>query len=251
MNNVLEVKNLFVNYGEQQILNDVSLHILENESIAVVGASGSGKTTLAYAVLNNIARRGGAIASGEIRFPKENIVGVFQPGKVAFIPQDPNAAWDPLSPVIVAFRELFNAYKIIDGCIDEVSTVNLLLKKVGLYFKHDDLLRYPHEFSGGEKQRLLIALALIGNPYLIVADEPTSALDVTIQADIMALFKQLQQNENVAILFITHMLPLAKYLCERTIVLQAGKIVEHRPTKDIFSKPQHQYTKQLLEASLF
>ena len=247
---VLHIERLSVQYSSDKrrlALNEISLQIAQGEAFGLVGGSGSGKSTLVWSVLGLIQARGGLILQGEIRFPMEEQPERYSPGRVALIPQDPHAAFDPLFTIRNHFEEVIQLYKGNLPQKEKEALIEKFLKVCELSFSVQDLKRYPHEFSGGEKQRFLIALALIADPYLIVADEPTSSLDVTIQAEIMRLFEKIRR-QNVSFLFITHHLLLAKQFSTRIAVLHEGKMVECEQVQKLFEHPQHPYTQALIEA---
>jgi ABC-type dipeptide/oligopeptide/nickel transport system ATPase component len=251
-NLVLEVKNLTLVYraAKKEIcaLNNFSLSLEKSQAVAIVGGSGSGKSTLAYSILGILKEKGGTLKQGSICFPQEKDTSRFSMGRVAYIPQDPHRAFDPLFTIADHFREAVTIYKPLLNQSAQKKLVEDLLKQVEMPFTWEDLNRFAHELSGGEKQRLLIALALIAEPYLIIADEPTSSLDVTIQAEMMRLFEKIIHENKAALLFITHHLVLAKRLCQKTCVLNQGVNVETNETALLFKEPQHRYTQALLEA---
>ena len=230
MSVLMDVKDLVLSYPKGPRFGPMSFEIREGEAFALVGESGAGKTTVAFALTNVLRFKRGKRINGKI-----NRHCSYK--EISYVPQDPAAALDPLFTIGSQIREL--------GC-SEVA-IRDVLEKVRLPLENISLQSYPHELSGGMLQRLLIAMALVRKPKLLIADEPTSSLDVIHQAEIMKLFRAVHA-EGIAILFITHHLPLAMALCSRMAVLFEGKIVETGTPQMIFQTPQHEFTKRLLAA---
>ncbi|MBI3307389.1 MAG: ABC transporter ATP-binding protein [Candidatus Omnitrophica bacterium] len=232
--NLIEIKNLELGYGNREnfsrALGPLSFSIQKGEAFGLIGESGAGKSTLGLELLGLLRFKGGIRLGGEIVTP---------PGvqTMAYIPQDPGAALDPLFSIGSQLRERSSDLAEIEKALQQV---HLSLNKISLK-------SYPHELSGGMKQRLLIAMALLRRPSFVVMDEPTSSLDVTLQAEIMALFREIRST-GLTFLFITHNLPLAANFCGRIAIMKSGKIVEMGPTQAIFSKPESSYTRMLMEA---
>ncbi len=233
--------------GELKAVDDVSLEINEGETIGLVGESGSGKTTLGKMII-----RLEEPTQGEVLYRGRNIVSL--KGKelkgyrrqVQMIFQDPSASLDPRMTAGDSIGEAL----LIHGMEDEEERMRRvwgLLKEVGL--EAGDASRYPHEFSGGQKQRIGIARALALRPGLIIADEPVSALDISVQAQILNLLSELKREYRLSLLFIAHNMGVIRYLCDRVAVMKAGRIVEEGTVEEVFTSPQHPYTKALLEAA--
>lgn len=231
---LLEIKNLELGYGNRnnfaKAAGPVSFSIEKGEALGLIGESGAGKSTLGLEILGLLRFKGGVRLAGEI-------VAEISPRRMAYIPQDPGAALDPLFSIGSQLRERSGNFGEIEEALGKV---HLSLDKISLK-------SYPHELSGGMKQRVLIAMALLRQPEFIVMDEPTSSLDVTLQAEMMVLFREIR-SWGLTFLFITHNLPLAASFCERIAIMQSGKIVEMGKTREIFSRPQNSYTRMLMDA---
>ncbi len=232
--------------GHVRAVDDVSLHILKGETLGLVGESGCGKSTLGRTILNLHKPTAGRVlfegndlsvmTSSELRAMRARMQIIFQ---------DPYSSLNPRMTVDAIVGEPLVIHKIADG--DELhDKVEALLERVGL----NPLLgnRYPHEFSGGQRQRIGVARALALNPSFIVADEPISALDVSIQAQVVNLLEDLQDEFDLTYLFITHDLSMVRYICDRVAVMYLGKIVELGQITEIYDNPQHPYTQALLSA---
>ena len=275
--NLLEVANLFVSFatevGPARVLDGVNLTIRPGEIMGLVGESGCGKTTLANAVLSTIAKNA-RYDAGTIRFAGQDLLGM-SPRKVAsdilgrritYIPQDPYGSFNPLFPIGKQMMEVmkwkspkraaserrgvggfFARYPRARRHDDEAALV-AMMRAVQIPNPEEALAKLPHEFSGGQRQRLMIALSLLPQPQLVIADEPTTALDATIQAQILKLLKRLAKERGVSVLFTTHDLGTAYEICDRVTVMYAGQEVETAPVDDFFARPQHPYTVRLLES---
>ena len=250
---VLTVENLKVHYpliggvlkrqiGSIKAVDGVSFKINSGETLGLVGESGCGKTTVAYAILNLVEK-----TEGKILFHNEPVPDEYSRDlrrKIQIVYQDPDASLNPRLKVVDIIAEpLKNILGITDKDILRRHILKLL-EQVSLKREHMD--RYPHEFSGGQKQRIVIARALACNPELIILDECTSALDVSVQAQILNLLKDLQEEYGYAYLFITHNLAVVNHIADRVAVMYLGKIVEIGTTEQIFSNPTHPYTQALL-----
>jgi len=226
-------------------LDNVSFSIFEGESFGLVGESGSGKSTIAKIITNLIKPTSGEVFYGNISIPKSsnNIKNQYR-GQIQMIFQDPYSSLNPRFKVKNIISEPIKFFqKSLDKKAIE-KNVNDLIDIVGMTRKSLD--RYPHEFSGGQRQRISIARALATRPRLLICDEPTSALDVSIQAQILNLLKDLQEQLNLTILFISHDLPVIRQMCDRIAVLKNGKLCEIEKTETLFKNPTHQYTKELI-----
>ncbi len=242
----LPKESLFQPAPRVHALNGVSFSIKAGRSFGVVGESGCGKSTLARAVMGlevptsgRVVFRGhdvNAIGREELRQLRRNFQMVFQ---------DPFGSLDPRQKVGRIVAEPMDALERVSS-EERRGRVVEALEAVGL--KSIDTDKYPHEFSGGQRQRIAIARALITRPALIVADEPVSALDVSVQAQVLNLLQDLQDEFGVTYMLISHDLAVVEYVCDEVAVMSEGKIVEHGPTEQIFSDPQHEYTRTLLDA---
>lgn len=257
MKKLFEIKNLNMHYpvtdglmgnvkGYVYALNNVDLDIYENEILGLVGESGSGKSTLGSCILRLINP-----TSGDIIFNGENITCKTKKELKDFrknaqlVFQNPYMSLNPRMKIYDILKEPFIVHGIKDKkCIDE--KINKIISLIGM--SGDILSRYPHEFSGGQRQRLAIARAIILNPEFVVADEPVSALDVSIQAQIVNLLTELKEHLNLTMLFISHDLSIIKYISDRVAVMYLGEIVEIATKKEFFENHKHPYAKALLNA---
>lgn len=258
MSELLKIENLEVSFytyaGEVQAVRGVSFAVNKGEAVAIVGESGCGKSVTAQSITRLIPIPPGKIKSGEVLFEGKDLTKLSEQemqtirGKdIGTIFQDPMTS---LNPTMTIGRQ------ITEGLIKHLKMSNEVAKAraiemldlVGIPNPDKRYSQYPHEFSGGMRQRAMIAIALASNPKLLIADEPTTALDVTIQAQIIELMKDLQSKIDTAIILITHDLGVVADLCERVIVMYGGKIVETGTIKDIFYNPQHPYTWGLLKS---
>ncbi|MDD6195637.1 MAG: ABC transporter ATP-binding protein [Bacillota bacterium] len=255
---LLDVKNLKVSFdtyaGEVQAVRGVSFHVDEGEVVAIVGESGSGKSVTAQTIMKLNPMPPARIKEGSILLDGKDIVAATEAEmqkirgrEVAMIFQDPMTCMNPTMQVGKQVVETENLHK-------KMSKDNMFqravecLKQVNIPNPEDRAKQYPHEFSGGMRQRAMIAMALSCNPKLLIADEPTTALDVTIQAQIMELLNELREKINTAIILITHDLGVVAGSADRVVVMYAGMIMETGDTKQIFYNPQHPYTKALIKS---
>ena len=241
---ILSTKN---NVANIKALDNVSFEVFEGESFGLVGESGSGKSTIAKIISSLINPSSGEIYFDNISLfdPKNKVIKNKFRGQIQMVFQDPYSSLNPRFKVKNIIAE---PIKFFQKNIDEVNiskSVNDLIDIVGM--SRQSLDRYPHEFSGGQRQRISIARALATRPRLLICDEPTSALDVSIQAQVLNLLKDLQSQLNLTIIFISHDLPVIRQMCDRTTVLKNGKVCETDFTENIFKKPKHSYTKELLD----
>ena len=254
---LLDINNLNLGFececGFRQALWDISLSLNKGETHALVGESGCGKSITAMSIIQLLPKKARVI-SGEINFENENLLNLknkqiqkIRGKKIALIPQDPMTSLDPLFTVGEQLLEVIKIHQGLSGkeawtkAIDSFETVQIPCAE-------ERLKSYPHEFSGGMKQRAIIAMALACKAEIIIADEPTTALDVTIQAQIMDLLTQIKKENNTSILFITHDLAVVKEYADTVSVMYAGRIVEHAPAKEFFQNTKHPYSKALLAA---
>ncbi|MBN2051680.1 MAG: ABC transporter ATP-binding protein [Spirochaetales bacterium] len=254
-NKVLEVKNLKTWFhtfkGVVKAVDDVSFELYEKEILGIVGESGGGKSITGFSIINMIDEPG-IIETGEILFEGRNIVRLsegemnkIRGKKISMIFQDPMTSLNPVYTIgkqleeILILHESLSKKERRNRCIE-------LLKAVGISNAEKRLKNYPHEFSGGMRQRVVIAIALASNPKIIIADEPTTALDVTIQAQILRLMKKLVRENNCALILITHDLAVIAEMADRVNVMYCGKIVESGYTRDIIFHHLHPYTQGLI-----
>lgn len=254
---MLFVHDLSVEYSEvgrtTYAVNGVSLDVPGGSVVGLVGESGSGKSTLALAILG-LTRGRGRIASGNIEFEGENLLGLsddawreIRGGQIGLVPQNPRGALDPVERIGVQIEEYYLAHR--DATEAEANARALeLLTLVGINDPERRLRAFPHELSGGMAQRVLIAMALSCSPKLLIADEPTTALDVTIQAQILELLEELQEEFGMSILMITHDLGIVADLADSVAIMYAGQIVEHAATSALFANPRHPYTAGLFQS---
>ena len=255
---LLEIENLRVSFytpaGEVKAVDGISYQLREHEVMGIVGESGSGKSVEAYSIIG-LLQSPGKVIGGNILFEGENVLEYdaekmrqFRGNKVSMIFQNPMTC---LNPVYTIGNQLVEALMCHDkGYTKEQARARAIemLELVGINNAEKRIDQYPHEFSGGMRQRAMIAMALICEPKLLIADEPTTALDVTIQAQILELMKDLQKKKNTSIIFITHNLGVVAEICDRVSVMYAGHIIEQGPVNDIFYHPAHPYTKGLFDA---
>lgn len=238
-------------------MDGVSFHVDRGETVGIVGESGSGKSVTAMSILRLVAEPG-RIASGRILFGDEgkqkdvvqmtdDEIREFRGNDVAMIFQDPMTSMNPVLKVGFQIKEAMAAHERFTPKQARDRVVPML-KRVRIPAPEDRAKNYPHQFSGGMRQRAMIAMGLSNEPHLLIADEPTTALDVTVQAQIIELLRDLNRDLGTAVILITHNLAVVASLCTRVIVMYAGRIVEEGPTRQIFKSPQHPYTWSLLRS---
>ncbi|NLY81910.1 MAG: ABC transporter ATP-binding protein [Clostridiales bacterium] len=255
--NLLEVKNLKVSFftpaGEVKAVNDISYEIKTGEVMGIVGESGSGKSVEAYSIIGLLASPG-KVVGGEILFNGENLLEYSEEqlqklrgDKISMIFQNPMTC---LNPVYKIGNQLVEALAIHTDITknDAWKKATDMMKFVGINNPDKRMKQYPHELSGGMRQRVMIAMALLCDPKLLIADEPTTALDVTIQAQILDLLKDIIKKTNMSTIFITHNLAVVAEICDKVSVMYAGKLVETGYVDDIFYNPSHPYTLGLLNS---
>jgi oligopeptide/dipeptide ABC transporter ATP-binding protein len=254
---VLQLRRLRVYYGTPgrpvRAVEDVSLEIGEGEVVGLVGESGCGKSTLGRGILGLLPE--GARADGEVLYGGRNLVALSQKEMrrlrgpdLGLVFQEPMTRLNPLLRISKHFKETLKQHE--PGLSDEQIRRRSLetLGRMGIPPTRFD--QYPHEFSGGMRQRIMIALALVLRPKLLVADEPTTSLDVIVEGQILALLADLKRNFGTALLLITHNLGIVAEACDRVAVMYAGKIVEEGPVRDVFADPAHPYTRELLRSTI-
>ena len=257
--NLLEVNNLktyfFTRSGVVKAVNDVSFFMQPGETLGVVGESGCGKSVTALSVMRLIASPPGKIVGGDITFDSESILEKSQEelselrgSKISMIFQDPMTSLNPVFTVGYQIAETVKRHRKDVSNDQAWKRAVEMLDLVRIPDARHRARNYPHEFSGGMRQRVMIAIALACNPQLLIADEPTTALDVTIQAQVLELMKGLSQEFGTAVMLITHDLGVVAGTCQRVNVMYAGSIVESAPVKQIFETPAHPYTVGLLES---
>lgn len=250
---VLDVSSLSVSYGSTQVVNDVSFRVRQGETVAIVGESGSGKSTTASAILGLLAP--GAAAAGSIRVAGIEVVGASEKtmrglrrGKLAYVPQDPMSNLDPVHRVGAQVVEAVNAVgRRPRRDADEQAIA--ALESAGFAHARERFRQYPHELSGGMRQRALIAMGMINAPRLLIADEPTSALDVTVQRVILDNLESLVARSGTAVILVTHDLGLAAERADRVLVMHRGRVIEHGPSRAVLLRPQAPYTQALVAAA--
>lgn len=239
--------------GYIKAVDKVDLQLAAGETLAIVGESGAGKSQLFHAVMGLLPRN--AQAQGRLCFAGTELLGQpprilnqFRGKRMAMIFQDPMTA---LNPLLTIGRQLTEVLEVHQGMNTKAaqSRAIAMLEQVRIPDASRRFHSYPHELSGGMRQRVMIAMALLCEPELLIADEPTTALDVTVQSEIMALLRDIRAQRAMAVVLITHDLPLAGGLCDRIAVMRHGKIVETGDVNAIFQQPQHPYTRELLLAA--
>jgi peptide/nickel transport system ATP-binding protein len=252
---LLEVTNLTTNFflpGKTvRAVHDVSFSLDQGESLALVGESGCGKTATAASIMQLIPPPG-RIVSGSIRFAGEELIGApasairaLRGNRIAMIFQEPMTSLNPVLTIGDQIGEVLQLHRSMSAAASRTETIGLL-EQVGIPAAVDRLRNYPHQLSGGMRQRVMIAMALACQPQLLLADEPTTALDVTIQAQILELLDSLAQSHQMALLLITHDLGIVAERTQRMAVMYAGEIVEQGLTSTLLTRPQHPYTQGLL-----
>jgi oligopeptide transport system ATP-binding protein len=254
----LEVNNLYTSFftyaGEVKAVSGVSFYIDEGEVLGIVGESGCGKSVTVQAIMGLIPDPPGKIFGGEINFRGENLLelpeekmAAIRGKSLSMIFQDPFTSLNPVLTIGQQMSEVLYSHERI-AKREAWTRAAELLQLVGIPEARTCLKQYPHEFSGGMRQRIMIATALLCQPQLLIADEPTTALDVTVQAQILELLQGLQEKTRLSVLLITHDLGIVAGFCSRVIVMYAGRIVENAPVQDIFKSARHPYTSGLLKS---
>ena len=247
---LLDIKNLNIHYithdGVVRAVNDLNLSITPGEVVGLVGETGAGKTTAALGILRLVPNPPGKIISGEILLDGEDVVAKkeaemrkIRGNRVSMIFQDPMTSLNPVIPVGEQIAEVILLHQEVTVNQAREKAVEMLLK-VGIGAERAN--EFPHQFSGGMRQRVVIAIALACNPELLIADEPTTALDVTIQAQVLELMRNLRKEFNTAMIMITHNLGIVAEICDKVAIMYAGNIVEFADKVELFTNPKHPYT---------
>ena len=252
----LTIKNLVVHYELEtevvEAVNNVSLSMQRGETLGIVGETGAGKTSLALSIMQLIPDPPGKIIQGAIELDGEDLTKLnkrqlhdIRGKKISMIFQDPMTS---LNPVQTVGKQIMEVIKLHENCSAAEATIRAteMLEMVGI--PGERFNEYPHQFSGGMRQRVVIAIALACNPELLIADEPTTALDVTIQAQILEMMRKLKEDFNTSMIMITHDLGVVAETCDKVAIMYAGEIVEYGSAAHIFRNPQHPYTQGLFNS---
>ncbi len=250
MSNILEIENLTIHYVTDdetvEAVNDISLTLKEGESLGLVGETGAGKTTTALGILRLVPDPPGRIISGSIMYKGRNLMKLSESEmrkirghEISMIFQDPMTALNPVLTVGDQIMEVIRLHQKVSKA-EALRRAMEMMEMVGI--EGGRYNEYPHQFSGGMKQRIVIAIALACNPSLLIADEPTTALDVTIQAQVLDLIDSLKKKFNTSLLLITHDLGVVADVCDKVAIVYAGRIVEYGDLEQIYNSPQHPYT---------
>ena len=253
---IIQIKNLKTYFktdeGIAHAVDDVSFSVYPGETLGIVGESGCGKSVTSLSMMKLIPQPPGYFAGGQILYKDRNILDIpesemrqIRGNKIAMIFQEPMTSLNPVFTVGHQIEEAIIAHQGLSPKDAREKSIEML-KLVSIPSPEQRVDEYPHQLSGGMRQRIMIAMALSCNPEVLIADEPTTALDVTIQAQILELIEKLQKELNLAVIMITHDLGVIAEVCDRVVVMYAGQIVEKGSVRDIFKNPQHPYTKGLL-----
>ena len=256
-NRLLEIRNLRTSFasmhGRVEAIRGLDLYVNENEILGIVGESGSGKSVTMKSVMGLLPKSAKVSADvlsfkGEdLTTKKEKQLRKYRGKEMAMIFQDPMTALNPLRTIGYHLVEVIRRYRDVNKAEAEKIAIEML-RKVGIPSPEERMKQYPHEFSGGMRQRVVISMALCCEPSLLIADEPTTALDVTIQAQILELLKELKHSNNMSMVLISHDMGVMANMCDRIAVMYGGVLVEEGTADEIFYKPQHPYTKDLLRS---
>ena len=253
---MLEIKNLAIQYADKKaVVENFSLSLEKGEIVAIVGESGSGKSTVLHAILGLLSNSGKIIA-GDIIYNNTSLINKslkdwakLRGTAITMVSQDSGGALNPIRKIGSQYIEYIRTHEKISKQEAEKKAISFL-EKVHLHNPKNVMESYPHQLSGGMKQRVGIAMALTFNPKIILADEPTSALDVTTQAEIVREFMELRDEFHTAIIIVTHNIGVAAYMADKIIVMQNGKIVDEGTRDEVINNPKSDYTKKLLSAIL-
>jgi peptide/nickel transport system ATP-binding protein len=254
--NIIEVRHLQTQFTRDNkktvVLDNVSFHIKKGEVLGLVGESGCGKSVTSLSIMRLFKDTTGEITNGEIKYNGTNLLSISESSmrgirgkEISMIFQEPMTS---LNPVMKIGEQLMESIRLHLGYSDKQAREHAIsmLTKVGIPRPQEIISEYPHQLSGGMRQRIMIAMAMSCRPNLLIADEPTTALDVTIQAQILDVMKQLQAEEHMSMLLITHDLGVVAEMCNRVVVMYAGRVVEEASVYDLFDDPKHPYTKGLI-----
>lgn len=258
MSSLLDINGLVTSFdtdsGWVRAVDGISFSVEKGKTVGIVGESGCGKTVTAMSIIDLLPKPSGHVLEGEIFFKGEDLrkVGIekmqrIRGGEIGVIFQEPMAALNPVHRIGKQIVEILKIHENMSSRAALQKAVQLL-DAVGIPAPEKRISNYPHELSGGMRQRVMIAIALACEPDLLIADEPTTALDVTVQAQILELIESMQQKLGMAVLMITHDLGVIAQNCDEVVVMYAGRVVERAPVNDIFANPQHAYTKGLLNS---
>lgn len=256
---ILEVKDLETCFdteaGRAQVLDKVSFEIKAGKTVGIVGESGCGKSVTSLSIMRLLPKPAGHIIGGEVLYKGKDITKIpakdmrdIRGNKLAMIFQEPMTALNPVHKIGKQLGEVYEMHHPEMSKQEMITKSVEMLKAVGIPEPERRLQEFPHQLSGGIRQRVMIAMALSCNPDILIADEPTTALDVTIQAQILKLMKDMQEERGMAIMFITHDLGVIAELCDEVVVMYAGRVAEKGSVRDIFKNPKHAYTKGLLSS---
>ena len=250
---ILEVKNLRTSFGSVNAVDNVSFNVRKGEAVALVGESGCGKSVTAMSIMRLVAPPG-KVTAGQVRFKGRDLAALSERemrevrgDDIAMVFQEPMTSLNPVFKIGDQVSEAIRIHRKVSKK-EAWKRAGEMLELVSIPDPHKRLYDYPHQLSGGMRQRVMIAMALSCDPELLIADEPTTALDVTIQAQIMELLASLQQRLGLAILLITHDLGVVAEFCERVVVMYTGRVVEEATVRDLFAAPAHPYTRGLLKS---
>lgn len=256
---ILQVNDLqttfFTDSGEVPAVDHIDFHVHEGEILGIVGESGCGKSVTSLSIMGLVPNPPGKVVGGEILFEDRDLLKMSEKqmrgirgNDIAMIFQEPMTSLNPLFTIGNQMTEAILIHEKKQSKKQAAERAVEMLKLVGLPRASDLMKDYPHQLSGGMRQRVMIAMALVCDPKVLIADEPTTALDVTIQAQILKLMKELNTRLNTAVLLITHDLGVVAETCERVVVMYSGQIIEEALAKEIFENPQHPYTKGLIQS---
>ncbi|WP_151734398.1 ABC transporter ATP-binding protein ['Paenibacillus yunnanensis' Narsing Rao et al. 2020] len=256
MTELLQVSGLCTEFttaaGNIRAVDGVSLSVRKGETLGIVGESGCGKSITSLSIMQLLPKRIGRVAAGEIRFEGRNMLDMpekevrsIRGNRIAMIFQEPMTSLNPVFKIGRQISESARYHLKLSQKEADARAVDML-RKVGIPRPEKIAEQYAHQLSGGMRQRVMIAMAMVCNPRLLIADEPTTALDVTIQAQILDLMRELQEKEGMSILMITHDLGVVAEMCDRVVIMYAGQVVEEAEVHELFSRPLHPYTRGLL-----
>lgn len=256
MNQLLQVKNLKTGFrkenGMQNVVHGISFHVNKGEIVGIVGESGCGKSVTSLSIMRLLHDTPGEIVDGSVMFKGEDLTALserqmkkYRGNELSMIFQEPMTSLNPVLKIGRQLRETIQLHLNMSKKEAHQHAISML-KSVGIPRAEDVMNDYPHQLSGGMRQRVMIAIAISCNPSLLIADEPTTALDVTIQAQILSVLKDVQKQNEMGILMITHDLGVVAEVCDRVVVMYAGRIVESATVEELFAAPKHPYTKGLI-----